>query len=521
MIFPALAVTQRVPGVADSVGARPSSQVPVSLGAVLPSTHTLGAPPAVSDVGQLLGADDTRRTVPATPALALADITMYDDDLMSLFPSSVLSYPADSLRALRAHRAVTWIDRLARDTSVMRGRQAITMAQVAVRATYDTMACRLIDHRLAELAPGRSVAPGERSVIVERSLTLGAAVAMLTDSAIDSARRASTLAMARRYAAQLAAIPRTGWSTRSDSTIILYRQLDAATTLLRAAVAPPAVVVSIADVLALSDRLLSLVPTLGLAERPIALSDYPYDDVAAILTVQPGGRTQLDSLDAQLLRLAAPRDVELPAGLSETQRADRRRSSQARMRDRLASFALIGRPAPPIRAHAWLNTSDSLYTPDPRAQTWHDGVTHVVLFGDRELESLALLESVHRAAVDGVRVLFVTTTEGHIGPDLATPAEEVEWLRGYYRTVRDVSVPIALWAGARVPGPLGTHVVERSPADADYHVMALPVGTCVLIGGDGIVLAYAPLRTRADAVALIGQLRYLHASGSPHGPSSP
>lgn len=487
---------------------RPSSQLAVSLGQLFPVVRPLGQPPAVPEVGWLTTVAGARTSILITPATALIDVRMYRAQLSSIFPIGASYYPADSLRQLGVARARQWVDRLRAGKTPIDGRALVTFAQLAMEAGQDTLAKRLFDVRLAELTKGKKLISGERTVPIERSLTLDAAIQTLADPTLDSARIVANLPGLRTYAMQLAAIPTTGYGNKSDSAVVLYRQFDVAVALLLASDAAHIA----KDVLVQSEHILSLIPQFGLGERFSLLGQrYPYREVATTLVAQPNGRARLDSLNARILVLGVPRDAEFPTDMSEDRREMIRRQSRSAIEARIASFALIGREAPAISAHAWLNTPDSLYAPTPRTRRWNDGTIHVLVFGDQEQDNLAILERVQRHFAAGVQVIFVTSTEGNIGPDIMAPGDEVAWLRGFYHDIRHVTIPIALWAGAKVPGPLNTSTPMRSMVYRDYYVQFLG-GLCVLISGDGVVRGYEPLRTREDEIRLIDRIERLRAS---------
>lgn len=513
---PSLARAQDVPGVQtspDTADVRPSSQLSVALGRLLPVVRPLGQSPLVSEVGRLTMVTGAMASMPITPATALIDLRMYRTQLSSLFPISAPHYPADSLRQVFVARAAHWVARLRAARSAVDGRQLVAFAQLATLAGQDTLAHRLFDQRLAELTSTRSLPPGERTVPIERSLTLGAAVESFSDATLDSGRLVANLPLARVYTAQLIAIPSAGYGNRSDSTVVLYRKFDAAVALLIASAAIHAT----ADVLAQSDYILSLIPRFGLRERFSLLAQrYPYREVAATLVAQPHGRARLDTLNARLFALGIPRNVEFPADMPEDHREIIRRQSRSMIEARIASSALIGREAPAISAHAWLNTPDSLYSSTPRTRHWNDGIIHILVFGGREQDNLVILERVQQHFPTGVQAVFVTSTEGNVGPDIKPPGDEVAWLRGFYRDIRHVTMPIAVWAGAKVPGPLNVSKPMPSPVYGDYYVGFLS-GLCVIVGGDGIVRGYEPLQTREDEAKVIGRIERLRTLSTPKG----
>jgi len=453
----------------------------------LPKPRIIDQPPDVSQVGMMWTVDGHAQSVPVTALLAVTDLQMYDYELATMFPGSAEYYPADSIRTLTHARAAAWVTRLRMlPSSVLHGRQLVDFASVALRAEQDTLARELIERRLHELSSDRAGA-------AERAFMLASAVVLFVDLAQDSARLSRNSSIAAEYAAQLWMLPSAGYATMSDSTDVLYRQLDAA----RAMLGSMCRVRGPKEVWLATSKMLAFINRLGVQERGDALYDFPYRMVATALMGSRYRKTAVDSLNAQLLApLASSKNVTNAADVEQA------------LRSRFAWIAMLGRPAPSVQAHAWINTPDSVYQDTPRTHTFADGVVYLLAFNDNDTGMLPMLERLHRALPPNVHVLLVTHTDGFIGPDIATPAAEVAWLANYYRTKRHFTVPIAVWAGPRISGAYGSSYPMESPINHAYHVQFMR-GLCVVVDGKGIVREYVNLRSRDDEKRIIQHVETL------------
>lgn len=466
-----------------------------SLAVLFPLPRTLQSQPAVEVTGTVMTTRATRTAAPLTAELAISDLQLYDAQLATLFPRSAEVYPADSLRAAKMARARAWLDRLrAQGGPGTTGRHLLALADVAWRAGDDSLASRYLEMRLARL-------PKNGSGVVARSLALVAAVELFT-AADDTARLARNLPIADAYTRQLAALPAAGYSTMTDSTDVLYRQLESVSALVHAADALQASSL----IVTYGERLLDVIARLELAERLRQLREwYPYQEIATALVSQPNGRRRVDSLEQRMQALTIPRASDVTTPSNPTRREAQIAGSKRVLGDRFAQFAMLGRAAPEIKAHVWLNTPDSTYADSARTHSLNDGRVRVVAFINRETQVLPALERIHQQFLAGLEVLLVTETEGHIGPDIATPAQEVAWLATYYEDKRHLTMPIAVWAGAKVPGPYGTSEPAASPVAPEYH--ASWINDVCLVDAHGIVRGYQKLVTREHEAQLA---RWLH-----------
>lgn len=474
--------------------------------AQLPPIRPIGVLPAVPVVGQVNTLSGSTATIPISAETAVIDLRMYAYQLESI-PSSTTSVAvSDSVSRLQVARASAWVDRLkAIGGDAVTGRHRLAFADVAMRAGQDTLAKRLIDQRLAELKEGHPVDPGERSIALERSLTLAVAVRLFADVEQAPDRLARNLFLATAYAAQLCAIPAGGYRTSSDSTDLLYRQFDALVTLLVAdlALTEPSAQTAISDVV---NRIFSLLGHFQIKERISLLREaFPYPTVAISLLRQPNGRARLDVLEKRIVELVSSPSPSSSSTIPATTFATSRPGVVREFQERFAMVARLGRPGAPLRAHVWLNTSDSLYSSTPRIHLLDDGMIHVLAFGDRTRGGLDVLQRVQayfaQRAPGQVQVIFLTATEGHTGPDIATPAEEIAWLKAYYVKKQQLRIPIGIWAGATIERGVRGHTLESSPTVLDYDVAQLG-NTCVVVDGRGIVRAFQDIDTRRQEIQM-------------------
>lgn len=464
----------------------------------LPLPRVLGRPPAIDTVARLAGAS-AQAIDDRLAAIAVQDVRWYGLQLESLFPSNVSPYPDDSLRRIQRDRAAAWLSRLRALPAANQGLHCLTVADVAIRSEQDTVARRVLDACLAN----------PRLTANERSRVLASAIVLFSDPSQDTLRAAANLAIAERYAQQLDAIPSTGYTTQHDSANVWIRKVRLRLRLFNAAAAlrrHDLVLAGLPPFLAVLRRLPAQV------RWDIVRNEIPYYLVATAVLRGPDGRAQLDRLNSQLLELVTPRDDEWASTVSSAQRQAQREQRQRFVREHVMDmFAFVGHEAPPILAHAWLNTPDSLFTDTARAHALSDGVVRVIAFSTSVSTELwrGLQRIQDRFAREGhgaVQVLYVTETIGAIGPDLATPSEEVAWLRSLVDT-EHVSFPLAVWAGDKsVVNEYQWRQPAPSPNMNAYHAGMLPLGCCVLVDGRGIVRAYQSMETRREEVRLIREI---------------
>jgi len=481
---------------------KPSSALDTSDSALpLPSPRLLTHVPPVQQTGVVSGTDGHVLTVPLTAAFALEDLNKYQRQLGALFPRSADVYPGDSLDALQIARATEWLIRLEKNGDGVRGRQRIALAQIAFRAERDSLARALLDQRIVETATD----------VPERSLTLSAAVALFADPEQPGERLATNLPVAQAYADRLWLLPTKGFHTQADSVNVQRRKVYATSALMRGgkALRDPAVLWPLVD------KFLAAIETLPHGDRFDLLRwSFPYQAVAASFPDSLRA-AKLSALKIRLDSLVVPR-----AGDGSLGRAPQNRDRYLRaIHENFVALSLIGHPAPPVVAHAWLNTPDSLYAPTPRTHPFDDGIVRVIAMGSRETEILSTLDRIQRGfsrdGAGGVQSVFVTQTVGSAGPDVVSPPDEVAWLRGYFKNVRHSVMAIAVWAGDKTTNEYGWHEPQPSPMPARYE-LAFRYGNCVVVDGHGRVRAYASLDSRADERALVALLSALRSETGRH-----
>lgn len=505
----------------------------------LPLLRPLGDVPPVAETGRFLTSTGGMVVAEATAALAVQDVSTYEQQLATLFPLSADYYPGDSLRRLGVLRAQDWLNRINNPHNAnAHGRQLVALAMVAWRAEQDSLAKALIDARLAELTNRPA----------EQSTTLAAAIVLFGDTTQDRARLARNVSVVDAYFKRLLALPARGYASRNDSEAVAQRRWRAMSARLH-----------VADALGDPDLLLAqLEPFLTMAsaltydDRMALIGDgFPYVAVASALVRTANGRSRLDSLKTWLLQLTRRRDDEWPARIPVANRPAIAAREAHEMLEHFVPFDMLGQPAPPVLAHAWLNTRDSTYLATPRSHPFNDGMIRVLAFGPRSDSTLPVLDRIQRHFPAGVQVVFVTETEGHGGPDLLSPADEVAWLTQFYRHVRHVTIPIAVWAGQKAPQeaalppvPVGQPAAGRSTdspgtTSASDQVIVnfqryLPVpsptrsayrlltheGEWVIIDGTGAIRGYQLVKTRAQEAVLVRRLSALLHDASTGLPTS-
>lgn len=463
---------------------------------MLPVANTLGSPPAVPEMGTFARVDGGSTMAPVTAALGVLDRNRYDIALHSIFSISQPVYPADSIYRLGQQRSDAWVTRLRSPQAAGAGTtgwQAVSLARLAAYAGRDSLARRLFDQRLEELASN----PAEYSYVSFQ------AIAALADPTQDSARLGQNVELAERYAAKLRTLPVTGYRTRNDSASVRTRQWLAEDTLLVAY----GVLGNIPQVLAHAARAIKMLADLGGEERFTPVRRIG-SHVEAALAPTAQGRATLVPFCARLLatiRVAATTGLAGASVDTRVQAETELSMLERQVAETNAWLAMLGEAAPPITAHSWLNTSDSLYRAVPLSRGFNDGRVHVLMFGGDRYDvygndRLPILDRMQRMYPADVEVVLVTATTGAAGPDVVPPSDEVAWLARYYRGMRHLTIAIAIWAGTKVSTRDGT-MPEPSPNGKQYYSDKME-HTCVVIDGRGIIRAYQPLATRAHEVAL-------------------
>jgi hypothetical protein len=228
-----------------------------------------------------------------------------------------------------------------------------------------------------------------------------------------------------------------------------------------------------------------------------------YLSVIDVLWDAPGGAAQIAALNRAVLEaaktppaLASPDDSSfIYMGMGYEQM----------IRPVIALGAMLGRPAPSVRGHVWLNTPDTT----DHAQSLADGTIHLVGLGSQR-NSLSILPAftrIHHQFSARVQALYLAQTEGYWGTTFVTPAQEIAHIRTYFTTTRPTTLPIAIWAGEKQPTRDGGSLPAPSPTIRAFKATRLPM--VVLVDGHGTIRRIFIRFTRdaeAQTVALIQHL---------------
>jgi len=483
----------------DTNDVSPLIALPVHL-----TPRVLGQVPRVDDTGVFSSVSGSPIAAPVTGQFAVADLLTYDAQLASAFPMSQARFPADSINAVLRDRAQHWLSRVQRMGNRVTDTDFVALAVTAFRAGDDSLAVQWFDRRLRTLSDaerkGQSLASEH---VVARAVVLLAAIQTLTWAAQDSVRLARNLPVAVAYGRQLLALPGKGYRTVADSADVLYHQYDGVVALIRALSIQRDVDVLTRHV----GYLIAQLSKLGLWERQNELSNsVPYREIAAALADTGAAARWRDSLDATLLTLARGRDAEWSTMGSATQREAQRQEFVRDIHDMLDRYHRIGHPAEAVVAHAYLNTADSSYNVVPRIRSFGDGFVYVLAMGPRTDPRLDALQRLQDAFPRTVRAIFLTKTEGHASVDLLSPPDEVTWLARYYRGNRHLTIPIAVWAGPKIPGTERSLIPQESPMTDVYGMARLNV---LIIDARGTLRAYEPLQSHTDEARIVRRLQYI------------
>jgi hypothetical protein len=402
----------------------------------------------------------------STAAERYTELGMVNKYLRECVPDTVLRVPIDSLRRIARARLDEWIAEL--DRIPQGGLQRDPMGALYAMADRDADAAAQFDARLA--MPDLTVA--------DRTHTLLLAVNVFADPG-----NPARMARALRYLARLDSLPSDAAAAQFQGHIAMtwaYRgRNDVARALNEAMTA------------------YRIVPAIPFFERGPAFNDQLFRMVVDLLVAQ-SAITRVDSLGKALLQYAVPTPE---AVADDAWTAKQEGASYAKnVRQVLQQLAMIGRPAPPIVANYWFNTNPPVHAATPefamamdggtsRTLTLNDGTIRLLEFGDKGcphcVESLPGLGRLKAKLPPRVELWYITETTGAWGPDLVDANVEVQQLRRFYVDFKDVSTPIALWAGVKQPNEDGGAVPAPNANIASYKVQGSP--RYVIVDGRGIV----------------------------------
>jgi len=393
-----------------------------------------------------------------TPDAAVSDLRAATHRLFDDIPSNRVTLPTDSMHALVIARATQWLNVIR--TLPLTALTVNGASRVAVMAGQDSLAQAQIATRLA--TPGLSVA--------DRGYTLLLATLAFTDTT-----QPSRLTTAEQYCAKLDSLPVTIaglWQYRAHAALSNAYDVLGRT----------------ASFVTHGRRALMLVPKMPYIDRMIIIPDVqefelvpepnPYMPLAMVLAPTSQGRARLDTLTQGLLDASRAPDSLISANPMYGQIAQILASM---IQAHAGAVALIGHPAPSLHVTHWWNAA-ALTSANARPDTTttrrdsmslHGGIVRVLLFGQYGLgcclAELRGLERIHQQFPIGVQPIYVTSTTGHWGFRIVSPAEETRLLQETYITEHEISIPIALWAGEKKKTPQGWIIPERSPDLEAYH----------------------------------------------------
>ena len=465
--------------VSDSAMQQRSQQLIAQLQTIRP----LVIRPAPLSVVSATRVDGRVVQVPPTAALGLADADVLVGEFdESLFAISVSPYPADSVKDLERTRAQLWSNRLqalppAQASAAIGEWQRVSLARLAALSENDTLARRLFDARLAEVAQRPT----------DLAYTLFEAVATFAKPDQDSTRLARNMVLAEQYMRSLLQVRVADGRPRHDHNAVLYHQYYAEDSLLSA-------YSTLGNSSVLFARGLALLRCSPLLANPNDPSDRVLTHVMNDLSRTKEGRAQLHAFWPSFITAI---DAVTPKRVEVIQEVIQRIEKQ---------WALLNTPAPTIAAHAWLNTPDSLYSPTPIRRGFADGHVHVVAYGYPGLIAmLSMLDRLHPRFGPEVEALFVMERSGLAGPDLADAKTETAYYTRFFRGLRHFTTPIAIWAGPWTGSfETGNHRVESSP-----NVDLVNGDSCVVIDGTGQIRYMEPLKTRRDEMRLVKNIELL------------
>jgi len=375
--------------------------------------------------------------------------------------------PDVRLDTLIEERAKTWAASL--DTAQVHGLQLDPAGRLFVAAERDAVAKQQFAARLA--TPGLSIG--------DRAYTLCLAVTVFGAKASNTARMRAAL----DYMSQLDALPNrvslekiAGHFALADT---YYRSGNGAETVTHLRMA------------------FALVPSIPFADRvwfvgaPIGGAFLTFADV---MSGQPQGRATIDSVGTWLSAYTKAPPELLAQDTRDSLVHKKERRDVSDFKNVLQMTAHFGRPAPPIIANYWWNTTiptaSSTAATGAKIKALDDGIIRVMELGEYEcipcLLALPKMERLRAIVPAGVETWFVSGSNGGVwGTTPCTPDEEAQHLKHYYLERKKYGLSIALYIGGRHDDPDGGSLQGKSPTFAAYPIEATP--TFVVTDGHGIV----------------------------------
>jgi len=411
-----------------------------------------------------------------TPLGYAAAVGLLTDSLRGMHPaiSGHLVMRRDSVNATVDSMARAWVAALTRH-GVPHHLEAFAMAGLCVRAGHDAEAERHIATWFA--APGIS--------IHDRVFGLGQAISTFLGGLGVGHRKDppvsfAHLAIARKYLAQLEALPRS-----TAAWTLFVARLEFMDVYLDRGIADTAIQFGL-QALALPGQTTDYIDQVDMSNGAAlyglasALSEFPdrYQRTidSLVNAIRPFTRAPIPPKYAQLKWLP-----------------DHVAQARDRFEGEVALIQTLGRPAAPLIATHWFNqtppslSSDS--APGAREKRQDDGVIRIIGFGFFGCPGCQLAmhdwEQFQHELPAGVEMLWYERSEGFWGSDLVEPNQEAEHLRHYYVDRKHYTYPIAVWAGPKEITEEGGGVPRRSPTMNQYGMLGGP--HIVIIDGHGML----------------------------------
>jgi len=396
----------------------------------------------------------------------------------------------DQLDTALQQRAAQWVDSLRRQG--VTGIQLDPFGRLAVAARQDEFAKQQFAKRLA--TPGLSVD--------DRAYALLLAVRTFGADGNDTARMRTAL----DYQRQLDALPVSVVMQTYRGHVALGESFYA--------------VGNGAQVVDQLTHAFSLVPQMPYIRRDWLHFRFAFLMLADVWSGMPQGRTRIDSVVTWLKTYAkAP-----PELLAQNEMYKWHEQYALEDLQRLAQMTgLLGRPAPSITAHFWLNTptpaTQSTQVPGAAVKTLNDGTIRLLEFGHYGcpgcLAALPKMERIRKSMPKSVEVWLVSQEGDVWGATRCTAPEMAGHLTKFYQK-KQYGLPIAIWIGARAADEDGGSQIQESPMSATFQFFGWP--TFVITDGQGLV---RHIQFGFSEAPLMNSLKYLTAeavrSGHPAG----
>jgi thiol-disulfide isomerase/thioredoxin len=423
-------------------------QAALVVAAVVAASHSLGAQTATSPAGGRVATPGER----ARGMRLYQNAGMVSDDGRQRISNEHIDDAVEQ-------RAQQWVVSL--QTNPVRGLQLDPMGEVAVAAGQDALAQRQFAARLA--TPGLSVD--------DRGYTLLLAINAFGAKASNSARMNTALGYLRQLDALPARVVTNQFRARVRIAEAYYDAGDGARVIVHLTHA------------------FSLVPTMSFERRNWLEFRRAFLILADVWSGQPNGRQQIDSMTTWLhpYTNASPALVAKDSSYYWTSRYAER---EYRLLVQMTSF--LGRPAPSITAHYWVNTvrpvsSDSVF--GAVTKSLDDGKIRIMEYGHYGCAGCRLalpkMERIRKRMPNNVEVWFVADEGDLWGATRCTPDEMAKHLTRYYVDRKGYGLPIALWMGPREADPDGGSLIRESPMSAAYQFVGVP--TFIVTDGQGLV----------------------------------